>query len=187
MTNLLPHILAIPGSLRRGSYARAVLNALQEAARERARIDIFTLEAIPLYNADLDGEHKPEPVVALKDAIRNCDGLVLSSPEYNYGTSGVLKNALDWASRPGYESVLKGKPVLVVTSSPGALGGVRAQAQVRQTLAGTLSRVVAVPDIAVAHVDTKVRDGRLVDETSLKFLLDGFDALLAEIRASAPR
>lgn len=187
MTSPIPRILGIPGSLRRGSYSRAVLRGLEEAVRGRAQIDIFTLESIPLYNADLDGERMPEPVVALKNAIRVSDGLVLSSPEHNYGTSGVLKNALDWASRPAYQSVLKGKPVLIVTSSPGVLGGVRAQAQLRQTLVATLSRIVVVPEVVIPSVAAKVHDGRLTDEASLKFLMDAFDALLAEARTDTSR
>jgi chromate reductase len=182
MSSTVPNILGIAGSLRRGSYSGAVLQGLVEAARDRARIETFSLDPIPLYNADLDGEQKPQSVVALKNAIRDCDGLVLVSPEYNYGVPGVLKNALDWASRPGYQSVLKDKPVLIIASSPGMIGGARAYAQLRQTLAGTLSRVVAVPEVLVSQVHTKIQDGRLTDPTSLKFMLDALDALVAEIR-----
>jgi chromate reductase len=177
-----PHILGIGGSLRRGSYSGAVLRGLQETASDRAHIEVFSLETVPLYNADLDGDDKPAPVVALKNAIRDCDGLVLSSPEYNYGISGVLKNALDWASRPGYQSVLKDKAVLIITSSPGMVGGVRAQGQLRQTLAATLSRVVAVPEVVIAQVKSKIQEGRLVDAPSLKFMLEAFEVLLTEIR-----
>jgi chromate reductase len=184
MTPTKPHILGISGSLRQGAYSCAVLRGLQESVRERARIDVFSLQTVPLYNADLDGDHKPAPVVALKKAIRDCDGLVLVSPEYNYGVPGVLKNALDWASRPGYQSVLKDKPVLIMTSSPGMTGGVRAQGQLRQTLAATLSRVIAVPEVLISQVQTKIQDGRFIDATSLKFMLEAFDVLLAEIRSS---
>lgn len=182
MAAVQPRILAIPGSLRKESYSGAVLRGLQAAAGDRARIELFTLENVPLYNADLDGEHPPESVVALKRAIRDCDGVVLSSPEYNYGVSGVLKNALDWASRPGYQSVLKGKPVLVLTSSPGMAGGARAHAQLRQTLGATLSHIIAVPEVLIAQVQAKIQDGRLADPISLRFVLEAFDALLAEIR-----
>jgi chromate reductase len=177
-----PRVLAIVGSLRRESYSGAILRALQEAVGARARLEVGSIASIPLYNADLDGEDKPEPVVALKTAIRDCDGLLIVSPEYNYGTPGVLKNALDWASRPGYQSVLKGKPVLVVTSSPGMSGGARAQGQLRQTFAGTLSRIVAVPEVLVPQVHTKVQEGRFTDAASLKIVVDAFDALLAEVR-----
>jgi chromate reductase len=182
MTSTKPHILCIPGSLRRGSHSSAVLRGLQEIASDRARIDVFSLAAVPLYNADLDGEQKPPAVVELKEAIRKCDGLVLASPEYNYGVSGVLKNALDWASRPGYQSVLKDKPVLIMTSSPGMVGGVRAQGQLRQTLVATLSRVIAVPEVVIAQVQTKIQDGRLTDAVSLKLMLEAFEVLLTEIR-----
>ena len=174
-------ILAISGSLRRGSYSTMALRGLQEAVRQRAQVQIHSLEEIPLYNADLDGDFEPPGVVALKTAIQECSGMVLVSPEYNYGMPGVLKNALDWASRPAYASVLKGKPVLTMTTSPGIGGGVRAHAQLRQTLAGTLSRVVPAPEVLVAAVHTKVGGGRLTDATSLKFMTEAFDLLLAEI------
>src|SRR5580658_1348121 len=180
-----PHILGIPGSLRRGSYSGAVLRGLQEIAADHARIELFLLDPVPLYNADFDGEEKPPAVAALKKAIHDCDGLVLSSPEYNYGVSGVLKNALDWASRPGYQSVLRNKPVLIMTSSPGLVGGVRAQAQLRQTLAATLSRVITAPEVVIAQVKGKIQEGRLTDAPSLKFMLEAFELLLAEIRRSA--
>ena len=177
-------ILGMAGSLRRDAYSLAVLRGLQEAVRDRASIEIFSLASIPLYNADLDGEHNPEPVMALKHAIHAHEGVVIVSPEYNYGVSGVLKNALDWASRPGYQSVLKGKPVLVVTSSPGLTGGARAQAQLRQTLAATLSRVIAVPEVLIPQVQAKIQDGRLADASTLKFVVQAFDALLEEIKKS---
>ncbi len=157
MSDSQPRILGIAGSLRQGSYSGAVLRGLQEAAVERARIETFSLAPVPMYNADLDGEHKPEPVMS-------------------------LKNALDWASRPGYQSVLKDKPVLIMTSSPGMVGGVRAQAQLRQTLAATLSRVIAAPEVLISQVQTKIQDGRLTDPTSLKFMLEALDALLTDIR-----
>jgi chromate reductase len=174
-------ILGISGSLRRGSYSTMVLRGLQEAVSHQAQLRIHSLEGIPLYNADFDGDIKPPAVVTLKAAIGECSGIVLVSPEYNYGMPGVLKNALDWASRPGFTSVLKGKPVLIMTASQGMCGGVRAQAQLRQTLAGTLSRVVAGPEVLVAAVHTKVDGDRLTDATSLKFMTEAFDLLLAEI------
>lgn len=180
MTTDQPRILGIVGSLRRDSYSGAILRGVQASVGGRARIEAFSLANIPMYNADLDGDDKPEPVVALKNAIRDSDGLLIVSPEYNYGTPGVLKNAIDWASRPGYQSVLKGKPVLVITSSPGTSGGSRAQGQLRQTFAGTLSRLIAVPEVLVPQVHTKIQDGRLAEPTSLKFVVDAVDALLAE-------
>jgi chromate reductase, NAD(P)H dehydrogenase (quinone) len=181
MASTKAHVLCIAGSLRRSSNSSAVLRGLQEVAGDKAHIEVFSLEAVPLYNADLDGEQKPPAVAELKNAIGKCDALVLVSPEYNYGISGVLKNALDWASRPGYSSVLRDKPVLIMTSSPGMVGGVRAQGQLRQTLAATLSRVIAVPEVVISQVQTKIQDGRLTDAASLKIMLEAFEVLLTEI------
>jgi chromate reductase len=171
--------------LRRGSHCTSVLRTLQEAAAERARIEILPLGGIPPYDADEDGERRPGPVEALKAAIAVSDGLVIITPEYNYGISGVLKNALDWASRPAYQSVLKDKLALILSASPAFTGGARAQAQLRQTLAGTLSRVVPAPEVVIASVHTKVQDGRLTDPATLRFSLEAIDALLREI-ATAP-
>jgi chromate reductase len=179
-----PQVLAIPGSLRKGSHSVAVARGLQEAVGDKADVKVLTLEHVPLYNADLDGEHKPEGVVALKKAIQDCDGLVVVSPEFNYGMPGVLKNALDWASRPGYQSVLRGKPVLIITSSPGMLGGVRAQIQLRETFSGTLARVVAAPEVVITQVATKIQDGRLTHASTLLVMKDAFELLLAEIASS---
>lgn len=176
-----PLVLVIPGSLRKGSNSAAVAQGLMDAARELAQMQLFTLDAVPLYNADLDGEHPPAGAAALKQAIKDSAGLVLVSPEYNYGMPGVLKNALDWASRPGYQSVLKGKPVLIITSSPAATGGVRAQAQLHQTLMATLSRVVAAPQVVIAGVGNKIQDGRLTDDATLKFMVESMQLLVAEI------
>jgi chromate reductase len=123
----------------------------------------------------------PASVAALKEAIAQADGLIICSPEYNYGTSGVLKNALDWASRPGFKSPLKNKPVLIMTSSPGVLGGVRAQAQLRETLSATLSRVIRGPQIVIPGVIEKIQNGSFIDEKTIEFMLAAVDDLINEI------
>jgi chromate reductase len=156
---------------------------LAEYLRNKASLTLFPLDQVPLYNADLEGELLPQPVRALKDAIARSDGLVLCSPEYNHGMSGVLKNALDWASRPGFASPLKNKPALILASSPGYTGGARAHAQLRETLAAALARVVARPQVAIAGVMQKIVDGRLVDQDTVKFCLDAIDDLLSEIHS----
>ena len=176
-------LLGLPGSLRRASHSTAVLRTLAERCPPDVVIDLHDLRAVPLYDQDLDGEATPEPVRALKEAIAAADGLVIVSPEYNHGIPGVLKNALDWASRPAFRSPLVGKPVLIATASPAFTGGVRAQAQLRETLASTLSLVVPAPEIVIGGVHEKVRDGRLVDEAAVRFALDGLAVLAAEIRA----
>jgi chromate reductase len=139
---------------------------------------------MPLYNEDDDGDHAPESVCALRSAIETSDGVIVISPEYNHGMSGVLKNALDWASRPYGRSALRGKPVLTMTASPAFTGGVRAQQQMSETLVSIPARLVLRPQIVIGGVHEKVRDGRLVDEAALRFLLSGVDDLLDEIRTT---
>jgi len=174
-------LLGISGSIRRDSHCTAVLRSLQPLLPDPATIELFPLDDIPLYNADLDGEAPPAAVAQLKAAIARADGLVLCSPEYNYGMPGVLKNAIDWASRPGFASPLKGKPVLIATASPGTAGGVRAQAQIRDALAATLARPVVRQHVAIANVATRIREGRLADEPTLEFLRVALADLLQEI------
>jgi chromate reductase len=177
----LPRLLAISGSLRRASNTTAVLRNLAPLVAERAQVELLPLNEVPPYDADFDGEAAPEAVRRLKQAIAQCDGLVIGSPEYNYGIPGVLKNAIDWASRPGFASPLKGKPALIITTSPGLFGGVRAQAQIRDVLAAVLARPVARPHLAIPGVDKKLADGRITDEATLQLLKSGLDDLLAEV------
>src|SRR5467141_2696789 len=103
------HLLGLSGSLRRASNSTAVLRGLQDALAPRAALNIFSLHDIALYNEDDDGEHAPESVRALRSAIETSDGVIMTSPEYNHGISGVLKNGIDWASRPYGRSALRGK------------------------------------------------------------------------------
>lgn len=175
-------LLGLSGSIRRDSYCTAVLQTLRAALGRKADLTIFLLHEIPLYNPDEDGERAPQAVRALREAIARSDGLVVISPEYNYGMSGVLKNALDWASRPAMQSPAKGKPTLIMSASPAYTGGARAHAQMRETLASMLARVIARPQVVVASVHEKIRDGRLVDEVALRFALAAVDDLLKEVR-----
>jgi len=174
-------LLGISGSIRRDSNCTAVLRSLQPLLPASATIELFALDDVPIYNADLDGDAPPAAVVRLKSAIAQADGLVLCSPEYNYGMPGVLKNAIDWASRPGFASPLKGKPALIITASPGSAGGVRAQAQIRDALAATLARPVVRQHVAIANVNARLRDGRLADEATIDFVGAALADLLEDI------
>lgn len=180
-------LLGISGSIRRASHCSAVLRTIGERLQGKAELTLLPLDDIPLYNADLDGDAPPPPVRALKEAIARSQGLVLCSPEYNYGMSGVLKNAIDWASRPGFKSPLKDKPALIMTASPGTAGGARAQYQIREALSGALARPIARPHVAIATVHQKIVDGRLTDEATIEFALQAVDDLLAEVRLLALR
>ena len=127
-------LLGMSGSLRSGSYSNAVLETLREKFEGRADLRIYDLAPIPAYNQDLEGERRPEPVKQLLAGIAESDGLVLCAPEFNHSIPGVLKNALDWASRPAFTSVMAYKPVAIMATSRGPLGGARCLEHMRVAL-----------------------------------------------------
>jgi chromate reductase, NAD(P)H dehydrogenase (quinone) len=175
-------LLGLSGSIRLGSTNTIVLRTLAERLDRGVSLTVLPLDDVPLYNGDLEGERLPDPVRALRTAIAESDGIVLCSPEYNHGMSGVLKNALDWASRPAFNSPLKNKACLPMTSSPGYVGGARAHAQMHETLSSALARVVVRPQVVIAGVMQKIAGGRLVDEDTIQFCLASIHDLLGEIR-----
>ncbi len=185
LQNLPLRILALSGSLRRGSSNVVVLKTLAERAGPETTITLFPLNDVPLYNGDDDTDNPPPAVAALRNAVAASDGLIIGTPEYNHGTTGVLKNAIDWASRPAATSSLKGKNALIISSSPGAIGGARAYAQVSDALIGALARPVVRRQLNVAGVDQKISGGRLVDEPTVTLLLAGLADLVAEIHLRA--
>ena len=180
-----PRLIGISGSIRRDAFSTAVLRGLQAAAAGRADIVIHSLSEVPLYNQDLDTETPPEAVAALRAAIGEADGVIIVSPEFNYGLPGVLKNALDWASRPYGAATLTGKPVLTATESPAFTGGARAQAPLNEVLHAIGARLLPRAQTVIPSVHEKVADGRLVDEDTLNFLLAGVDDLIRSIPAAA--
>jgi chromate reductase, NAD(P)H dehydrogenase (quinone) len=177
----LPKLVGISGSLRLGSYNTIILETLAERLAGTATLSIYPLADVPNYNEDLDTDTPLKAVADLRDAIAQADGVIIATPEFNHGIPGVLKNALDWASRPYGRAPLKGKDVLTITSSPGGVGGARAHAQLNETLASMAARVVLRPQAVVAGVHTKIVEGRLVDEATLAFLLAGAGDLLRNI------
>ncbi len=179
-----PHLVGLSGSLRSGAYSTGVLHTLSERLGSKAELRVHDLGDLPLYNQDRDGPANPAPVVALREAIASADGLVIATPEYNYGMPGVLKNALDWASRPYGAAPLMGKPVVTISVSPAFTGGVRAQAQLHETLLGTQSLLVPRPQTVIGQVHEKFAQGRLTDEASLDFALGAVDDLLKFIGTS---
>ncbi len=157
-------ILAIVGSLRRDSYNRAVLRAAQDLAPDGMTVTEHPLGDIPLYNFDVEQQGDPEPVTAYKRAIATADALLIITPEYQHGVPGVLKNALDWASRPPRESPLQGKPAAIMGASPGMTGTARAQTQLRQTLVYNGCPILPPPEVLISRVRERVTDGELTDE-----------------------
>ncbi|MGD0273180.1 MAG: NADPH-dependent FMN reductase [Gaiellaceae bacterium] len=179
----VPHILALPGSLRHASYNRGLLVAAQEILSGRAEVEIFSLDDIPLYNDDVRLAGYPEPVVLLRDAIARADALLIGATEYNFGPSGVLKNAIDWASRaPG--PPLQDKPFGLIGASTGGFGTVRSQLALRQNM--LFVQALGYP--SGLHVSRAAKlfdeEGRLTDEEtrqSLSDFLDGFLAFLERV------
>lgn len=156
MTDNTPklRLLGISGSLRKGSFNTTILASLG-ASEERASLQILPLNDLPPYDQDADTATPPEAVVRIRAAIGSADGLVIASPEYNHSSSGVLKNALDWASRPFGRSTLSGKPVLTLTSSTAFTGGVRAQARPTEVLAAIAARLVHRPQTVIGSAYQK--------------------------------
>lgn len=173
-------IFALAGSLRRGSFNRALIRAAMEVAPKGVEIVPFErLAEIPPFNADVEAGGDPEPVVALKEAIRTADALLIATPEYNYGLPGVLKNAIDWASRPPDSSVLKGKPAAIMGASPGMTGTARAQLGLRQAFLFTETYAVLQPEVLVSRAHEKIdSEGRLKDEVTRNFIRELLDALV---------
>ncbi len=174
-------VLAISGSLRSASFSTRILRALSHVKFLDVSIAVKTLEGIPLYNEDLDCEPALAAIAEMRVQVRESDGVVFATPEYNHGIPGVLKNALDWASRPAFASCFRNKPVLIITSASGGTGGVRAQYQLRETLVSMLAHVVPGREIFLAGVENRVRNGLFTDADTLRVLTKGIDALRKEI------
>jgi chromate reductase len=162
-----PHpfsIAGIAGSLRKGSYNRALLAAAAELAPPSLAIRVLDLRDVPLYDADVEAAGAPPGVVSLREAVSAADGILFATPEYNHGVPGVLKNAVDWLSRPPRASSLNGKPVGVIGASPGMTGTARGQAQLRQAFVFTNSFAMPQPEVLVARAAEKFdAEGKLTD------------------------
>ncbi|MCE5228461.1 NAD(P)H-dependent oxidoreductase [bacterium] len=159
-------ILGFAGSLRKQSVNRAILRAAVELAPPDARIEIFELDGIPPFNQD-DEQDPPAKVGEFKQKIRAADAILIVTPEYNYSMPGVLKNAIDWASRPYGDSAFDGKPAGIMGGSVGMLGTARAQYHLRQSCVFLNMLVMNRPEVMVPAADKKIDgNGRLADEAT---------------------
>jgi chromate reductase len=172
-------ILGIAGSLRAQSFNLSLLKAAQKLLPADAHMEIFDLSDVPLYNQDQ--EHTlPESVERLKAAIKRSDAILFATPEFNYSISGVLKNAIDWATRPGGTSAWAGKPAAIIGASAGALGTARAQYHLRQILVGLDMPTINQPEVMVAGArDRFDASGQLTDVKSMQLLETLLTNLLA--------
>jgi chromate reductase len=180
-------VLGISGSLRRDSHNGALLRAAGELVEEDGyEFEVFDgLKAIPPYDEDDDIGAGPAPVARFRRAIADADALLFATPEYNSSIPGVLKNAVDWASRPPNASPLRNKPVAVIGASTGMFGAVWAQAELRKVLGATGARVVEV-ELAVGHAHEQLdAGGSPTDPAQLEALRDAVGVLLAELQGAA--
>ena len=183
-------ILGISGSLRADSHNSALLRAAAQGAPDGVRVDIYDrLRDIPPYDQDLDTAEPPEPVADLRERIFAADGLLIVTPEYNYGIPGVLKNAIDWASRApkwGDPTSLARKPVAIAGAAPTNFGTVRAQLALRQVFVWTDSLVVVKPEVIVFGSHNRFdAAGNLTDETTRGLLTELLGALRTKIEETA--
>jgi chromate reductase, NAD(P)H dehydrogenase (quinone) len=168
-------LLILGPSLRKDSSSAALADELTARLADRVEVARFDIGRLPHYNADLG---KPEDVLELIEAIDRTDGVLFVTPEYNYSIPGVLKNAIDWASRPAYKSVFRGKPCFVVTTSGGMMGGVRAQSHLKYILNGMLARLFPWQEAIVPFANKKTVEGRFADEDVLAFITTALDAFI---------
>jgi chromate reductase len=177
-------VLGISGSLRSGSHNTALLRAAAELLPPPAKLELFDgLKDVPPYDADDDVDPAPEGARRLREAIARADALLIATPEYNHSIPGQLKNAIDWASRPFPDNVLRGKPVAVIGASTGMFGAVWAQAELRKVLGATGARVIE-RELPVPNAETAFDEqGRLADPELRRQL----EEILAELVDAADR
>lgn len=171
-------ILGIAGSLRKRSYNKAVLQAATELVPNNAELEIFEgLSKIPPFNQD-EENNLPKVVVLLKEKIRSSDAILFATPEYNYSVPGVLKNAIDWASRPYGDSAWKGKPAAIMSASIGILGGARAQYHLRQSFVFLNMFPLNQPEVIIPEIQGKLDEqGNIIDMHTKEKITDLLQAL----------
>ncbi len=178
MPETILEIVGFAGSLRSGSYNRTLLAAAADLMPEGANLTQLVLDGIPPYNEDIDNdEDRPASVERFKSAIASADGVLIVTPEYSHGVPGLLKNALDWASRPRETQPMSRRPVALMGASPGVTGTARAQEQLKLAVMAMGAQVYPAPTVAVGGAKDKLADGRITDERTEKFTkryLSGF-------------
>ncbi len=163
-------VLGISGSLRKGSFNSMALRAAQKLAPAGMEISMADISQIPMYNDDVRAAGEPAAVTALKAQVRAADAVLIVTPEYNFSIPGVLKNTLDWLSRPP-EPPFDGKTVAIMGASPGPVGTARVQYHMRQVMVFMNAFVVNKPEVFISNCASKFNEqGELTDETTAKFI-----------------
>jgi chromate reductase len=172
------HFLGISGSLRKGSFNTMLLKTALGQVPDSITTEIATISDFPLYNADLEISNYPAAVIRVKDQIRTADALIIATPEYNYSMPGVLKNAIDWISRPPKDSPFFEKPFAILSASTGILGGARAQYHLRQSSVFLNMHPLNRPEVIVAKAQDKFdAEGNFTDEAGLDLIKKQMAAL----------
>src|SRR5690242_21413149 len=175
-------ILGIAGSLRGASYNRGALRAATTLVPDGATLDVFELDGIPGFNQD-DEQNPPAKVVELKRRIREADAILIVTPEYNYSVPGVLKNAIDWASRPYGDNAWNGKPAAIMGASIGTIATARAQYHLRQMFVFLNVYAVMQPEVMIGNAHEKFdAEGNLMDETAKGLIRQLLEKLVADVR-----
>ena len=170
-------ILGFAGSLRKESYNRALLRAALELLPKGVELEIFDLDGIPGFNQDLE-LLPPSKIKEFKTKIRAADGILIATPEYNYSMPGVLKNAIDWASRPYGDNAFDDKPVAIMGASIGMIGSARAQYHLRQSCVFLNMHPVNQPEVMVSFAQERIKDGKLVDQMSRDLIKQLLESLV---------
>ncbi len=170
-------VLAFAGSLRNGSYNKALIRTALEVAPPNVAIEVFDLEGIPPFNQDFEA-NPPQRVKEFKEKIKNADALLIAAPEYNFSVSGVLKNALDSASRPKQGNPLEGKPVAIMSASTGRFGGARAQYHLRQTFVFLNMHPINRPEVMLSDAAHNIDgEGNVTNEQTRQLIGQLLEAL----------
>jgi chromate reductase, NAD(P)H dehydrogenase (quinone) len=176
-------ILGVVGSLRKGSYNKALMRIAMQLLPEAVTLEVFEIGEFPPFNQDDLDRNLPEVVKKFKAKIRAEDAILIASPEYNYSIPGVLKNAIDWASRPSSENAFDGKPVAVMSASTGKLGGARMQYHLRQVFVFLNMYPINRPEFMLANAQNYFdTEGNLTDEETRQRLRRLLEALAAWTR-----
>jgi chromate reductase len=160
-------IFAFAGSLRKDSYNKALLRAAKELVPQNVTIEIFDLDTMPLYNQDIEYQ-MPDIIKLFKSKIKAAHALLIATPEYNFSIPGVLKNAIDWASRPYGENSFDGKPVAIMGASPGMIGSARAQYHLRQSCVYLNMYPVNQPEVIVSFAEKKINRNGVVEDDATR-------------------
>lgn len=170
------NILGIPGSLRKDSFNKALLYAAKDLCPQAA-IEIADISSFPLFNQDLSA-NIPEDVKAFKSKVKSADAIIFATPEYNYSIPGVLKNAIDWGSRPLGQNSFDEKPVAIMSAATGMIGGARAQYHLRQTFVFLNMHPLNKPEVIVPFAAEKIQDGKVVDAHTIEKIEELIKALI---------